>query len=95
MVDPQRHAVEVSRPAQRSLRSLRKDRQLLGRIDRAIRALALEPRPRGCKMLVGRRFENLCRIRVGDWRILYAIEDDRLVVLILDVLSRDQAYRAG
>ncbi len=94
MVESQRYAVQVSRQAQRSLRSLRKDRQLLGRMDRAIRALALEPRPSGCKKLVGKQFDNLYRIRVGDWRILYAIEDDRLVVLILDVVRRDQAYRA-
>ncbi len=94
MVDSPRYDVEVSRPAQGSLRSLRKDRQLLVRIDRAIRALALEPRPSGCKKLVGKQFDNLYRIRVGDWRILYAIEDHRLVVLILDVVRRDQAYRA-
>lgn len=94
MADSPQYGVEVSRPAQRSLRSFRKDRQLLGRIDRAIRALALEPRLSGCKKLVGKQFDNLYRIRVGDWRILYAIEDDRLVVLILDVVRRDQAYRA-
>jgi mRNA interferase RelE/StbE len=94
MVEPPRYAIEVSRSAQRSLRSLRKDRQLLGRMDRAIRGLALEPRPSGCKVLVGKQFDNLYRIRVGDWRILYAIEDDRLVILILDVVRRDQAYRA-
>jgi len=93
MVESARYAVEISRSAQRSLRSLLKDRQLLGRIDRAIRALALKPRPSGCKKLVGKRFDNLYRIRVGDWRILYAIEDDRLVVLILEVVPRDQAYR--
>ena len=94
MVESPRYAVKVSRSAQRSLRSLRKDRQLLGRMDRAIRGLALEARPSGCKKLVGKQFDNLYRIRVGDWRILYAIEDDRLVVLILDVVRRDQAYRA-
>jgi len=43
--------------------------------------------------LVGKQFDNLYRIQVGDWRILYAIEDDRLVILILDVVRRDQAYR--
>ena len=94
MAQPPRYAVEITRPAQRSLRSLRKDRQLLGRIDRAIIALALEPRPSGCKKLVGKQLDNLYRIRIGDWRILYAIEDDRLVVIILDVVRRDQAYRA-
>ncbi len=94
MVESPRYVVKVSRSAQRSLRSFRKDRQLLGRMDQAIRALAREPRPSGCKKLGGKQFDNLYRIRVGDWRILYAIEDDRLVVLILDVVRRDQAYRA-
>jgi mRNA-degrading endonuclease RelE of RelBE toxin-antitoxin system len=42
---------------------------------------------------VGKQFNNLYRIRVSDWRIFYAIEDDRLVILILDVVRRDQAYR--
>ncbi|MFV2045385.1 MAG: type II toxin-antitoxin system RelE/ParE family toxin [Anaerolineales bacterium] len=97
MAESPRYTIEVSRSAQRSLRSLRKDRQLLGRIDRAIRALVLEPRPSYCKVMVGKQFDNLYRIRVGDWRILYAIEDDRLVALILDVVHvvrRDQTYRA-
>ena len=43
--------------------------------------------------MVGKHFENLYRIRVGEWRILYAIEEDRLVVLILEVVLRNQAYR--
>lgn len=93
MAESPRFVVDVSRSAQRSLRSLRRDHQLLGRIDQAIQALAPEPRPSGCKKLIGKQFDNLYRIRVGDWRILYAIEDDRLVVLILDVVRRDQAYR--
>lgn len=89
------YRIEVGQRAQRSLRTLRKDRQLLERIDRAIQKLAQDPRPPGSKKLVGRRFNNLYRSRVGDWRILYAVEDDRLVVLVLEVVRRDQAYRAG
>jgi len=85
--------IEITRPAARILRRLRRDKELLGRIDDAIQALAVDPRPRGCKKLEGRRFQNLYRIRVGDWRILYAIEDERLIVLILEVIRRDQANR--
>lgn len=88
------YAIEVTRQAARTLRRLRKDKPLLSRIDDAIRGLASDPRPSGCKKLVGKQFENLYRIRVGNWRILYAIEDDRLIILILDVVRRDQAYRA-
>ena len=88
-----RYALEVTPPAARSLKRLRNDQPLLRRLDEAIRDLHSEPRPSGCKKLVGKQFNNLYRIRVGDWRILYAIEDDRLVILILDVVGRDQAYR--
>jgi mRNA interferase RelE/StbE len=64
---------------------------LVQRIDKAIRTLALNPRPRGCRKLVG--YENLYRIRVGDWRISYAVEDDQLVVLVIEVASRGDAYQ--
>jgi mRNA interferase RelE/StbE len=64
---------------------------LVQRLDRAIRALASDPWPRGCKKLVGH--ENLYRIRVGDWRISYAVEDDQLIVLVLEVASRGDAYQ--
>ena len=87
------YALEVTPHAARSLRRLKNDQPLLRRLDEAIRDLHSEPRPSGCKKLVGKQFNNLYRIRVGDWRILYAIEDDRLVILILDVVGRDQAYR--
>jgi mRNA interferase RelE/StbE len=62
-------------------------------LDSRIQSLANDPRPAGCKKLKSGRYDNLYRIREGDWRILYAIEDDRIVVLILDVVRRDQAYR--
>ena len=54
-------------------------------------SLAEEPRPAGCKKLRG--YENLYRLRVGDWRLIYAIEDDQLVVLIIEVAPRGEAYR--
>jgi len=37
--------------------------------------------------------ERLFRIRVGDYRVIYAIEDDRLLVLVLRVAHRREAYR--
>ena len=94
MSAPPQFAIEITRRAARTLRGLKRDQELLGRIDDAIRGLAVDPRPRGCKKLEGRQFQNLYRIRVGDWRILYAVEDDRLIVLILEIVRRDQAYRS-
>jgi mRNA interferase RelE/StbE len=48
------------------------------------------PRPRGSIKLSG---ENAYRIRVSDYRIIYAIYDDRLVVLVIDVGHRREVYR--
>ena len=57
----------------------------------AIDALEANPRPFGYDKLAGR--ENEYRIRVGDYRIIYAIHDDVLVVLVIEVGPRDQVYR--
>lgn len=65
---------------------------MLERIDREIQSLVENPRPQGCKKLRSSKHDNLYRLRVGDWRILYAIEDDKLIVLILEVVRRDSAY---
>lgn len=61
------------------------------RVDKAILSLSDNPRPRGCTKLAGT--SNGWRIRVGDWRILYTIEDDRLIVLVVDVGHRGEVYR--
>lgn len=50
-----------------------------------------EPRPSVCKTHSG--YENLYRVRVGDWRISYAVEDDRLIVLVVEVAVRGAAYK--
>jgi len=64
---------------------------MLERIRDAVRSLAEDPRPIGYKKMSG--YDNLYRIRVGDWRIIYAIEDDRLIVLVLEVAPRSGIYR--
>jgi mRNA interferase RelE/StbE len=66
-------------------------KKLLARISNAIDGLAGNPRPEGCKKLEG--YANLYRMRVGDWRISYAIEDDQLIVLVIEVAPRGGAYR--
>lgn len=81
--------VIIHRKAEKILKRL--DGDVLKRIRTAIRELASEPRPTGVKKLAGH--ENLFRIRVGDWRIIYAIEDDKLIVLILEISTRGGAYR--
>jgi mRNA interferase RelE/StbE len=81
-----RQVVVQHRP-QKILRKLPKD--LLQRMRVAIRALAEEPYPPGCKKLAG--YENLWRIRVGDWRITYALETGQVVVV--EIAPRGGAYR--
>lgn len=54
------------------------DRRVVARILPAIAALADDPRPPGVKRLKGA--SDLWRIRIGDYRVVYTIEDDRLVV---------------
>lgn len=61
------------------------------RLVEAIGALADEPRPHGCEKLSGSR--DRYRIRVGDWRVVYAIEDDVLTVWIVKVGHRREVYR--
>jgi mRNA interferase RelE/StbE len=66
-------------------------RELLERIRRSIAQLAVNPRPPGCKRLTGR--EDLYRIRVGDWRIIYAIVTEESTVLVTDIAPRGRVYR--
>ena len=81
--------VIIHRKAEKILKRL--DGDMLERIRRAIRSLANDPRPAGVKKLTG--YDNLYRVRVGDWRIIYAIEEDRLIVLVLEISPRGGAYR--
>ena len=84
-----RWQIIIHRKAERVLKRL--DGDTLERIRRAIRGLASEPRPISHQKLSG--YENLYRIRVGDWRIIYAIEAKQLVVLVLEISPRGGAYR--
>ena len=80
--------VTIAPAAARAVRSL--DRPVQVRIVRAAEALAQDPRPPGSKKLVG---EDRWRIRVGDWRIVYHVEDTRLVVLVVRVGHCGDVYR--
>jgi mRNA interferase RelE/StbE len=81
--------VIIHRKAEKILQRL--DGDILERIRSAIRNLASDPRPLGVKKLSG--YENFYRIRVADWRVIYAIEEDRLIILVLEISPRGGAYR--
>ena len=84
MNNPPAYKVVLHRQVEKTLRRLPQD--LLQRIDQALIELGGNPRPNGCKKLAG--YENLYRVRVGDWRLSYAIEDDVLIVLVLEIAPR-------
>jgi mRNA interferase RelE/StbE len=61
------------------------------RLVEAITSLADEPRPRGVEKLSGTK--DRFRIRVGDYRVVYAIEDQVLTVFVVKVGHRREVYR--
>ena len=80
----------ILRPAaQRDLRQL--SPEVYQRVIADVHALARDPRPPGCRLLRDRA-SRTWRVRVGDYRILYDINDDAGVVTVLHVLHRSQAY---
>ena len=60
------------------------------RIEKEIKNLEQHPRPPGCLKLTGR---NAWRIKVGDYRVLYEIDDDNLIIIIVRVRHRKDSYR--
>ena len=83
------YTVLVKRDPERIMRRLPAD--LRRRIQQAIDALAVNPRHPGVVSIKG--LESVYRVRVGDWRIVYLVEDDVLIVLVLEVTPRGGAYR--
>ena len=80
-----RYTVKVSPKADRQLANVR-DRVLKARLLRVIHALGDNPRPPGCLKLVAE--EDEWRVRVGDWRVVYKVDDGVLVVLVVTVAPR-------
>jgi mRNA interferase RelE/StbE len=82
------YRLEILRRAQKELESL--PQQDFERVRNAIQALAVDPRPPGCRKLSGREG---WRIRVGQYRVIYEIQDQVRVLTVLDVGHRREVYR--
>ncbi len=82
--------IEVSATAERQIRRLRREDQV--RVLRAIRSLATEPTPPGSRKIRG--YDDLFRIRVGNYRILYRVTGRRLVIIILKIGHRREIHRS-
>jgi mRNA interferase RelE/StbE len=83
------YTIEISTSAAKAVDKLEKANRL--RVVGAIELLSVDPRPPGAKMLRGGE-QGRWRVRIGDYRIVYAIEDDRLLVLVLRVAHRREVY---
>lgn len=87
-LEVRRYRIEV-RPA--ALRALRKvDPQVRSRVEGAIALLAEDPRPPASRPLRGRPGY---RVRVGDYRIIYTINDDVLLIVVVTLGHRRDVYR--
>lgn len=82
------YRVLIERRAQRALDNL--PATIRQRLEAAIARLADAPRPSGCLKLQG---EEAWRIRVGDYRVIYEIENEQLIVTVIRVGHRRDIYR--
>lgn len=82
------YAVEIKKSAEREMNRL--PDAIHRRVSQRILALESDPRPRGSQKLEG---GEGYRLRVGDYRMLYAIDDQERRVLIYSVAHRREAYR--
>lgn len=83
-----KYTVRIDRDAERPVRNLPRSEQ--ERLLRAADALAGNPRPPGVRKMRG--FEDQYRIRVGDYRVIYQIYDDVLLVQVVQVGNRRGVY---
>ena len=83
------YAVQLEKSVARFLLRLR-DAKLKARLDEAIEFLGDDPRPPGCRKLAGTT--DRYRVRVGDYRIIYRIDDGKVTVLVLVIGHRREVY---
>lgn len=84
------YRTDLTGRAKRQLARLPKDMGI--RIGKALKELAIDPRPPGVMKLKSAG-QDCWRIRVGSYRILYSIDDEAQAVLVNKISLRDQAYR--
>ena len=83
-----KYTILIERYAQKQIMKL--DKKIIPFIKSAIADLADNPRPYGYKKLKG---EDAYRIRVGDYRVIYEINDDKIIVTVVMVGHRKDIYK--
>ncbi len=82
------YRITFARSASKELESL--DSSIVRRVVSKIRELSIDPRPSGCRKIVGSK--DSWRIRVGDYRVIYRIDGQIPLVHVLVVRHRSKAY---
>jgi mRNA interferase RelE/StbE len=83
------YSIRLAPAAERQLKKLQA--QVRNAILPVIKSLANDPRPQGAKKLKGD--DDIWRVRKGNYRILYQIQDDELIVLVVRIDDRKQVYK--
>jgi mRNA interferase RelE/StbE len=83
-----KYSVEVKPPARKELEALPDN--VLARVVRKLDGLRDAPRPAGCKKLKG--YDDQWRVRVGDWRVVYVIDDAAKLVSVTRIAHRREVY---
>jgi mRNA interferase RelE/StbE len=83
------HEVYLEHAAEKDLKKL--PGEIFQRLIIHIRSLAEIPRPSGCRKITGTKNDG--RIRVGDYRIIYEVDDSARIVKVMRVRDRREAYR--
>lgn len=83
------YVVTLTRRVEREIRKLSPAVQIW--ILDVLEALALDPRPHGVKKLAG--FNDVWRLRAGDYRVIYRVSDEELVVTVVRAGHRREVYR--
>jgi mRNA interferase RelE/StbE len=83
------YQIQIKRSAQKELEELPKREQR--RIVRAIESLSEDPRPQGVRKIVGG--EDLYRLRVGDYRVVYQIQEAIVTIWVIRIGHRRDIYR--
>lgn len=83
-----KYTVEISAPVRKQMNRMPNSdkKKILDKID----SLSDDPRPHGYKKLY--YYTDFFRVRVGNYRIIYTIQDEQLVVVIVEVTDRRDAY---
>ncbi|WP_072620301.1 type II toxin-antitoxin system RelE family toxin [Spirulina major] len=82
------YRIITPRSVQKQLKKL--SPQIRSRLLAEIKSLSDIPRPDGVKKLKG--YQNTYRIRVGDYRVIYEINDGEMLILIISAVHRQSAY---